>query len=144
MPSTLNTHCAVDLDPRFKRTQFVIEATAYEQQLLWEQHRYRLKWREQSGGALVIVGWLDSYPICFSAHWVALGTDQQLVLFWHATSKLVDYDLIDAWFGTYCTPPVWDHDRPAFVNAQEFHLCLQALGIPGIPAVSTDAATSSE
>lgn len=52
-------------------------------------------WEEKSSGFNETIGFLDERPICISLHIKKIkGTK---ILFWHATSQLVDYAMISEW-----------------------------------------------
>ena len=83
---------------------YAVEANSTEEMYIWERFcgpnsawgpEKRIKW-EQDFGWLETVGHLDDSPICISIFIHKL--DGYPVLFWHATSQLVDYVMIDEWF----------------------------------------------
>ena len=98
-----------DILRRLATTQVAVEATSYEEIRLWEFWNKRLTWKQRThrdyGGYIIpIQGELvggDVRPICISLQWNYLGDDTVPVLFWHPTSMLVDYELIEKWFKKY-------------------------------------------
>ncbi|AKF13645.1 hypothetical protein PHIN3_382 [Sinorhizobium phage phiN3] len=74
----------------------MIEANSNEEMYIWqtwhEKHGYSWK---QEHGFLVTVGQLMDRPICISVMFVKVK--EKLIMFWHATSVLVDYDMIAEW-----------------------------------------------
>lgn len=83
---------------------YVVEANGNETLNIWSRwcdrenpygHPKRYKW-EPFGGWLETVGHIDDRPICISVMFNKI--DGHYVCFWHATSQLVDYKMIDEWF----------------------------------------------
>jgi uncharacterized protein YkvS len=76
----------------------VVEANGNEKLNIWESYRenYNEKdWVSNNGGILETVGYLDERPICISLYVDTIKGKK--ILFWHATSQLVDHLLIDKW-----------------------------------------------
>ena len=74
---------------------YIVEATRCEELDAWERFHEDFKW-ENVHGWLETVGHLDNRPICISVQIVKIN--DRNILFWHATSQLVDYIMIDKWF----------------------------------------------
>lgn len=77
----------------------IVEANSFENMMLWERNRTQIEpksWVSSGGGYLVTMGEISSMPVCVSI--LSAMIDGQKILFWHATSKVVDHRLIDAWF----------------------------------------------
>lgn len=75
----------------------VVEANSCESMFLWERHHVQLKkpWVSNLSGYGVTVGELDDHPVHIS---LLINTvDGKRILFWHATSMVVDYRMIEAW-----------------------------------------------
>lgn len=110
--------------------KFVIEASSFEHQKLWEYwgnppERARVHWIAQSRGWLLEIGKLDSRPICLSVSGALLNG--QAVLFYYATSEVVDWAQIELWFKEHCWPQ-WDNGRRrAHCDAMNFHHCVLAI-----------------
>lgn len=126
---TLETRVSRPADPAVAEAlagvMFVVEATDFEKQYLWTSHHKNVTWDSRAGGYLVTVGHLDDRPVCLSI-WFA-QIDGQRVMFFHATSQVVDYRMVDAWLNANCSP-TWDAGtRKARTDAQNFHLCLEAI-----------------
>jgi hypothetical protein len=112
-------------DPRLGATVFVVEATSFEQSALWQQHHEEWPWEQDNPGWLVTCGELDGLPVCFSLTFNRIMG--RLVAFWDPTSRMVDHEMIEAWFDRHCSPK-WDRGtRPARANAMNFHHCIEAL-----------------
>lgn len=76
----------------------IVEANSYELHMLWEENERSenpKSWKQDGGGPLVTVGHLDKMPVCISLFIVRV--DSHKVLFFDATSQVVDYRLIDNW-----------------------------------------------
>lgn len=72
----------------------VVEATGYEKLYLWTQ--YSDEWDDRSnGGYLVRVGEVGDEGIYISI--LIHKVRNQKILFWHATSQVVDYRIIEQW-----------------------------------------------
>jgi hypothetical protein len=124
------------LDPRFADTFFVVEADTFAQHALWRQHAkdapqnandqsQKVAWRSDSLGVLLTLGELDGRPVCVSFTWATLNGKR--VLFYNATSEVVDHKLVGEWLQAHCNPK-WDNgQRRAHCDAQNFHHCLHAL-----------------
>jgi hypothetical protein len=86
-----------------------VEATSYEKHMLWQEyasealryraggpdHRLRYSWKEGLSGLGHGVGEIDGRPVVISLLVDIVGGHR--ILFWHATSVMVDYDLIGKW-----------------------------------------------
>src|SRR6218665_1693649 len=74
----------------------VIEANSNEHSHIWERFTNmhgKAAWDSDNSGLLETVGYLDERPICISLRTAKLKGAK--ILFWHATSQLVDHKLID-------------------------------------------------
>lgn len=84
-----------------------------------------LDWTDDNSGWSVQVGWLNERPVCISVTGATL--DGVRVLFYEASSQVVDWRQIENWFKAHCWP-TWDSGlRRAHCNAENFHLCCQAI-----------------
>lgn len=74
-----------------------VEATHDEKSHLWALYTKELnkRWKENNSGILETVGYLDDRPVCISLSTAVV--DGHKILFWHATSQVVDHVLIDEW-----------------------------------------------
>lgn len=120
-------------ESRLAKTLFVVEATSFETQCLWAENakdsscrRFTPRqWEQVNPGWLVTVGELDSRPICVSMSWSRI--DGHLVMFWEATSQVVDTVQIEKWLSQHFAGK-WDNGtRQATTNAMNFHHCLNAI-----------------
>lgn len=120
-----------ELDDLLSCAEFVVEASSYEQQALWEKHALeaggdsntRVHWVDQTRGWLVEVGKLDGRPVCVNVRGSLLNG--LAVLFYEATSEVVDWRMIENWFQERCWPK-WDNGtRRAHCDADNFHHCLE-------------------
>ena len=119
-----------ELDDLLSCAEFVVEASSYEQQALWEKYALqagsdsntRVDWQDQTRGWLVQVGKLDNRPICIHVRGAMLNG--LAVLFYGATSEVIDWKMIEGWFKEQCWPK-WDNNtRRAHCDAMNFHHCL--------------------
>jgi hypothetical protein len=78
-----------------------VEANSYEKLMLWDANT-RLTppriWKENNSGLLEVVGRLADMPVCIGL-WTA-EIDGHKILFYDATSQVVDYRMIDNWLET--------------------------------------------
>lgn len=73
-----------------------IEATSFEQHCLWEKYtEYGVSWDQINPGLLERVGELADMPVCISLFKVKIGGET--ILFYHATSQVVDHRMIRQW-----------------------------------------------
>lgn len=113
-------------DPRFKETFFLVEASSFEKQSLWERWNDLLVWEDQNRGCIGQVGILDDRSVVISVFWANI--EGKLVAFWEPTSQVVDYKMIEEWFAQNCVPPKVDRGtRNARCNAMNFHSCIHAI-----------------
>lgn len=127
-------------DPRYESLEqlasvavFVVEASRFEQQILWEKWAKQsptptkplLDWQECGRGWLTQVGELDNRPVNLSIFGARLnGRD---VLFYEAVSQVVDWAQIEKWFKENCWPK-WDSGtRRAHCDAMNFHHCIEVV-----------------
>jgi hypothetical protein len=115
------------MDPRFAHTEYVVEATSAEKYFLWELHAGKNTWEQGSSGLVIEIGKLggplqEKRPIVICCWWERINGMN--VLFWEATSQLVDYRMIEEWFKQNCYPYEHGSGRAAKTDAMNFHSCL--------------------
>lgn len=74
----------------------VVEATGFENLCLWQRHRDQRVWKENLSGFLQTVGLVWNMPVCIKLNTAEI--DGRKLLFFHPTSQMIDYRLIDDWF----------------------------------------------
>lgn len=110
-------------ESRLAKTLFVVQATSFETLCLWSENARQ--WEQVYPAWLVTVGELDSRPICVSMSWARI--DGHLVMFWEATSAVVDTVQIEKWLSQHFAGK-WDSGtRQATTDAMNFHQCLNAI-----------------
>lgn len=77
-----------------------VEATSEEYHhcyQVWDEYRKAGDgpWKENLSGILPTVGFIAEFPVCISLRTAHLGPHK--ILFYHATSRLVDHDMIRDW-----------------------------------------------
>jgi len=94
--------------------EFLVEANSFEVMQLWKDYNDKVEWYERYGGGGfgVTVGNLDNRPVCISIQVESINGHK--VLFWCATSQVVDYKMIEALWDVY--PNMW-----ASEDANNFH-----------------------
>lgn len=116
-------------ESRLAKTLFIVEATSFEQYCLWEKYAstssiYNLTWAQMDGW-LVTVGKLHGRSICISTRWVKI--EKRLVMFWEATSQLVDHKMIENWLDEHFQGTYDKGLRRASCDANNFHHCVTAI-----------------
>lgn len=91
----------------------VVEANSFEHLSLWQKFKEKVTWKENNSGLLFTLGKIENRPICICLNHAIIN--DKIVLFFEATSQLVDYIMIDEFFKTKCPhlKRYWD--------AQNFH-----------------------
>ena len=92
-----------------------VEASSYESLCLWQEYRDRKNWKQALSGYGITIGFLADMPVCISLMMVEV--DGHKLLFWHATSQVVDHRMIDKWFDAHLS-------GVRRVDAQNFHNAL--------------------
>lgn len=67
--------------------------------MLWrefKQYRPGKEWKQCLSGPLITVGKLDDRPVCISVFVHTI--DDERIVFYEATSMVVDHQMIDNWF----------------------------------------------
>lgn len=110
-----------------KETFFVIEATSYEQLMLWQEWNGKVAWKQDNLGWLETVGFLDNMPVCISI--MRVNLNGHWVLFWFPTSQVVDHRLIDKWLdeNVFKYTPKHRGDLKPETDPMNFHNCIFAI-----------------
>jgi len=98
------------------KTEYVVEANSFEYLSLWKDFHEEYSWEQVSQGYGAHVGYIDGRPIFISLRWATVN--EVYMLFWHATSKVVDYGMIEEWFVNNCDPMA--NGRHARCDADNF------------------------
>lgn len=109
-------------DPRLEYVDCMVAATSCEQQNLWatlaSDSRWRpadarvtYEWEQDTLGQWMQIGELAGYPICVS--WSFAVVDGRVVCFYEPTSRVVDYEVVQAWARAIC---------PSHTDAINFYL----------------------
>ncbi len=130
------------LDPRFKDTEFTVEADSFAKHELWSKYslewlnmykldfteealrkqvKFRVDWKDDSMGTIMEIGQIKGRPICVSFFWTTI--DGHLIMFYDCTSQLADHKMVEDWLEKYCNPK---HEGcSSNCDANNFHNCLQ-------------------
>jgi hypothetical protein len=73
----------------------VVEADSFAQQMLWERWNERIEWESESLGHGLHIGKVDDRPVYVSFSYAKIKGET--VVFWYATSQVVDYKMIEDW-----------------------------------------------
>jgi hypothetical protein len=127
-----------DFDRRIADTVFAVEATHFEQHMLWYTHcgmremegtptpGYRqVSWEQVNPGCTEVIGTLDGRPVNLCAFWNRI--EGRLVMFYEVVSQVSDSVVLDAWIEKKFAGKTWDGGRPVRCDAQNFALCIHAL-----------------
>lgn len=101
-----------------------VEANSYEKYMLWyenQQSKYRKTWVSNNMGLMEIVGYIDKRPVCISLFTSVVGSRK--ILFYYATSQIVDHLMIDEWLKENLPKTAFRND--GYVNktdATNFHI----------------------
>ena len=99
------------MDTRFKNTEYAVEADSYTMQSLWETYsneqlnlykteRNTIDWKQDLKGTLTQIGELNGRPIIVCFFWAKLNN--HLIVFYEATSQLVDWCMVEEWLDINC------------------------------------------
>jgi hypothetical protein len=133
MSKILRQDLADNPEDRVAQAMFAVEADSFSYHALWRDHSHEsrerrgkiVEWQDVSQGWSKQVGSLDGRPVVVSLRWSYL--DGQLVLFWHGTSQVVDYKMIEDWLDEHFKA-TYDNDTcKAKCDASNFHHCLSAV-----------------
>lgn len=113
------------LEELLSATKFAVESTGFERHMLWRDNYQRMPWEGNPAGYGIELGKVGDMPVMLSTTFQAI--DGHVVLFYHPTSQVVDYRMIEAWLNEN-VPAKWDKGtRIARTNAMNFSHCLHAL-----------------
>lgn len=119
-----------------KDTEAVVECDSYARLKLWsewavenlwrnpKEERPRVHWQQVHQGLIETVGLIrigkEEMPVCVSLFWNRLRAKPEdaghLVMFWEATSQVVDHRMIDRWFKENLRKGVQTSDAMNFAN----------------------------
>lgn len=100
---------AMDNDPRFLMTEYLVEATSFEHHAQWcfrargAPYCYDVRdmrtvdWVQTNPGLWEQVGKLADMPVVVNLSWAWLNG--AMVCFYESTSQVVDWRMIEAWLG---------------------------------------------
>jgi hypothetical protein len=85
----------------------VVESTNYERMCLWREYTEirKIEWKDNLSGHGVTVGHVNKNPVCMTLWNAVIGGHK--VLFFEATSQLVDHRMIDKWFQDHMPKSGW-------------------------------------
>lgn len=89
---------------KLEQTSLVVEATSFEAFALWQNYKSEVKEWKQEPGTLIQIGEFSGNPICVQIMWEII--DSKRVLFWEATSRIADFDMINEFFKCNCPKAV--------------------------------------
>jgi len=78
-------------------TEYHVEADEFATGELWLTWCYHggLPWEAQSPGMWTEIGKFHGEPVCVSVSWIKV--DAYTIALWNPTSRVVSYDLVEAW-----------------------------------------------
>lgn len=109
------------LDNRLRATLYAVEANSYEISMLHKDNKDESNWIETSMGVNTKIGELANYSLNVTFYWHII--DNQLITFYHPTSRIVDYGILEDYLYKYFgTGP----DRRV-CDAMNFGACISAI-----------------
>jgi hypothetical protein len=130
-----------ELRRRFEMTTFVVEATSCETQMLWERTQMLwertdkramhdklnvFEWQEIYPGFMETIAELQGRPITIAMFFYVINSGparRNMVMFWEATSEVVDYKLCREWLEKQFA----NRDDVTYTDAMNFHQVLNHL-----------------
>jgi len=102
----------------------VVEATRFEKHALWREYHYqpregfaRYEWKDTGGGYFITVGHVVESPVCISIETSTVNGHK--LLFWHATSQMVDHVMIDNWLKDNLPQSARQAHNPQYLNQSD-------------------------
>lgn len=114
-----------ETDNNIARTFFLVEATQFERQMLWEHWNEKVRWQQIYLGYSAQVGELGEHWVCVCV--VFAEIEGRVVAFYEGVSSVVDHTQIEVWVRKTFSTPTWGGGRWAQCDAGNFHLCVQAI-----------------
>lgn len=98
-----------------------VEANRFEYMCLWEKYtKDGYIWKENLSGRGVTVGFLDTQPVHISLNTAIVNGNK--ILFYTATSVVVDWHMIRAWLEKYMPDTArWNDGSLRETDANNFH-----------------------
>jgi hypothetical protein len=138
MNKTYDLHPGSTLAKHLSESVFAVEASIYEQHLLWQQFAleadhlsrlkgasdvHRIQWKSHLTGEGKTIGMVAGRPISLMFSWDTLRGKK--IVFWWATSELVDHKMANDWLHLHLPLLIGTTtQRWLFTDAQNFHLAL--------------------
>lgn len=88
----------MDFEQRLKSSNYFVEATRYEQELLKDKNPDKIFWWNDGCGYGKFVGYIGlgkTRPVGVQFNWSLIGT--KLICFYEASHRFVDWDMIEKW-----------------------------------------------
>lgn len=95
-----------------KEVKYAVEATSFEENTLYEKFKDKVIWKEMRSGLGKVVGEVSDCKVFLSLRFNFINDIP--VLFWEATSMMVDHFQIEEWFDE-------NTQIKRNVSAQNFH-----------------------
>lgn len=90
------------------------KANSFESLCLWLEWNKRVNWIQGDFGRMVTVGHINEFPITVSLFWNTI--DNEEVLFYEASSRVVDYSVVNKWLHENCSMELYKTDAMNFHN----------------------------
>ena len=113
----------MNFEQMLSNTKYAVEANSFETSSIYTNFVIggRLKdgisWKQVSLGTGVVVGHIDNRPIFVSLLWNYIHGE--LVLFWEATSVVVDYAVVEDWLDKNLASDLKKSDAMNFHNIEQ-------------------------
>jgi hypothetical protein len=99
---------------------FAVQATDYEALCIWKEWHERVSWEQEYAGTIREVGRVGDDPVCVQLTWNVVA-GRRVVFYW-ASSRVVDYRMVDAWVRAHAMTPNATHG-----DAMNFHVVAHAI-----------------
>lgn len=120
----------IDRTPDDEMTKFLdgvvgcVEADSFAQMKLWDENDKRegdrkREWSSNLSGLMTCVGILADNQVWLSLSTAVIGGHK--ILFYHATSSVVDHGMVKSWLKARLPNTAFDGDRLNNTNAMNFH-----------------------
>lgn len=103
----------------FRRAEYLVEISSFERQSLWSKYHNDYTWEDNNMGFNRQIGIIDDRPICVTFYLHKINGLN--VLFYEATSQLVDWKMIEDYLDVVCNLKEFKSNRRARIDASNFH-----------------------
>ncbi len=125
-----NFETVIKQEPLFARTEFVVEASDFEQRALWREHHEMVKWESIGQGLVFNIGELFGKEINLDVSWRKING--HVVLFFHCCSSIRDYEQVEEWVQRRLPDGIVKAEGIPSCFASDFDKCLEYCAQPEV------------